>query len=233
MEETRSMGNQLDLVENEVTFLTKHKSSRNTIHTGNTNGVKKGNELMGDMGGKKNSSGPDKGKWAAPNGLKTKNIETLKKIGPDMNMDMYMDVNLQNKSLTIGRSDGPNVKEVMGIMEILSKDKHSVVIFEKHNKENFPSRIEEKGSTSAIRRTERGGGRPPDKKNPVVLKSRKVVKMKNARNALAGIVANIPDGLVEETMGVNEEDEELTVAHVEDEGCTVGDLNDLTLVLIL
>ena len=73
----------------------------------------------------------------------------------------------------------------MGTNEILSKNKHSIVFLEKQNKENCPMSSKERGSTSTIRRIGRGGGTPPDSRNSVFLKSRKVVKKKNVRNVLA------------------------------------------------
>ena len=74
---------------------------------------------------------------------------------------------------------------------ILDKEKHSVYI-----------PFESGSSSSLIHRTGRGRGRPPDDRNAVVLKGKRVVKKVNTRSKVFKSTVSLPNELLED----NEED---------------------------
>ena len=69
-----------------------------------------------------------------------------------------------------------------------------------------------------MRRKGRGGGRPPDSRNSVFLKSLKVVKKKNIRNGLAKSTENVPPDFLEENAEDTGEHADLVTGLIEDEG---------------
>ena len=74
-----------------------------------------------------------------------------------------------------------------------------------------------------MRRTGRKGGRPPDSRNLVFLKSLKVVKKKNIRTGLAKIKENIPHDFLEENVEDTGERTDLVTSLLEDKGVDGGE----------
>ena len=103
-------------------------------------------------------------------------------------------------------------KQVVGVNELLDKVNHTVVRFEKNNKENLLEVPAHHFPLSSSRRIRRGGGRPPDNRNMVFLRGRKVVKKNNSRTVLAKSTSNIPYELLDESIEGDDVDAEVDVS---------------------
>ena len=116
-------------------------------------------------------------------------------------------------------------KQVVGVNELLDNANHTVVRFEKNNKGNFPEVPVNHFPLSSSRRIGRGGGRPPDNRNMVFLKGRKVVKKNNAWSVLAKSTSNIPYELLDESIDGDDVDAEVDVSIHGDAKIVEGELD--------